>query len=174
MIATLKRLFVPNPTQEQIHRVYVALVEQSRKPYFYTQCQVEDTVDGRFDMIVLHLSLLLDRIEQEKPNGAEAFTQELMEVFFADMDRSLREMGASDTGIGKRIQKMAQAFFGRLKAYQDAGNEEALVEAIGRNVYREKPGNETPARLLAAYMMRNREHLHSAGDLMQGSISFLD
>lgn len=164
MIGALKRLFTPEPLREQAHALYVALVNQSRKPVFFSQWGVEDTLDGRFDVIVLHLSLVLERVE-----GDAAFTQQLMEVFFADMDRSLRELGASDTGIGKRIQKMAQAFFGRLKAYQDAKDEAALTAALQRNLYREKPQDH--AKDVAAYIMRNRAHLRAQS---ADAISFLD
>jgi cytochrome b pre-mRNA-processing protein 3 len=91
---------------------------------------VPDTLDGRFELIVLHLFLLQQRLRTEAPELARA----LSEVFFRDMDRSLREIGVSDTGVPRRIKAMAKAYHGRLQAYatQDA---DALRAALARNLY---------------------------------------
>ena len=61
--------------------------------------------------------------------------QQLLEQFFSDMDRSLREMGVGDMSIGKKVRAMAEAAFGRLAAYEHAGDSVALKEALRRNVY---------------------------------------
>ena len=143
MLSALKQYFAPS----------VQIVAQARQPVFYSQWQVDDTVDGRFDVIILHLFLVLSRLEND---GDPSFSQCLQEAFFADMDRSLREMGASDTGVGIRVKNMAQAFYGRMKAYREAmGDETALAEALKRNVYREKPIKAEIVASLAAYMGRN-------------------
>ncbi len=140
---------------------------QSRLPVFYRDWQVADTMDGRFDIIVLHLFLVLSALEEEKE-----FARALTETFFSDMDRSLREMGAGDTGVGIRDKNMAQAFYGRLKAYGDAAT---LEEALRRNVWREKPVKPESVASLADYMRRNREALQTQSPeaLMQGEIIFL-
>ena len=176
MLGALKQLFSSSDTQEKAFEVYGAVVSQARHPVFYQQWQVEDSLDGRFDCVVLHLCLVLERLEAgEQTAETRQFMQYLLEAFFADMDRSLREMGASDTGVGHRVKKMAQAFYGRKKAYGDAmGDETVLREALLRNVYREK---EVPAECvasLAAYMGRNFKMLQPQGidALMLGKIQF--
>jgi cytochrome b pre-mRNA-processing protein 3 len=137
MLAAFKKLFSSDPLQEQASLAYAQLVEQSRRPFFYRDCAVSDTLDGRFDVIVLHLFLVIHRLRREPSPQAGEFIRALQEIFFADMDRSLREMGASDTGIGKRIKAMAQAFYGRLHAYeQAAGGKESFKLALARNLYR--------------------------------------
>ena len=175
MLLALKQLFMPSDLRLRAHHAYIAVVEQSRLPVFYQQWQVEDGMDGRFDVIVLHLCLLLDRLEAE---GEIAETQHFMrfvsEAFFADMDRSLRELGVGDTGIGHRVKKMAQAFYGRRKAYQEAGDVAALAEAIRRNVFREKAVDAAVVDGLAGCMARNRAALagQTMQDLLQGRVVF--
>ena len=172
MLAALKQLFSPSLLKQQAYDAYVQIVKQARQPVFYSQWQVEDTVDGRFDVIVLHVFLLLSRLEKE---GDPSFNQYLCEAFFADMDRSLREMGASDTGVGIRVKKMAQAFYGRMKVYTESlGDETALAEALRRNVYREKSVPPEIAASMAAYMGRNIHALkqQSLDALQQGVIRF--
>ena len=173
MLSALKRLFLPDPAHYRAHEAYKQLVTQARQPVFYEAWQVEDTLDGRFDIILLHLYLLISRCEKEAQHPeAPLFIRALSEIFFADMDRSLREMGAGDTGVGKRIKNMVQAFYGRLKAYKDTPS---LAEALRRNVYRERPVTEEAIALLVDYVERNhaalcKQPLHL---LMQGNIQFL-
>jgi cytochrome b pre-mRNA-processing protein 3 len=150
----LSALFSPPPFQHEAHVAYAALVAKARDPFFYTQCAVPDTLDGRFDVIVLHLFLLLSRLKEESDPRAAAFSRALQEAFFTDMDRSIREMGSTDTGVGKRIKAMAQAFFGRLQAYEQAVAEDGALEgALGKNLYR---GNVPPSAVLQALVAEVR------------------
>src|SRR5437868_5606477 len=113
LASALKRLFSPDPAHYKAHAAYLQLVTQARQPMFYSEWKVEDTLDGRFDIILLHLYLLIFRCEKETGNpAAPLFVRALSEIFFADMDRSLREMGVGDTGISKHVKKMVQAFYG--------------------------------------------------------------
>lgn len=178
MLRALKRLFTPDPVKQQAHDAYLHIVTQARRPVFYADWKVDDTVDGRFDVILLHLFLVIARLEAETVTPRiQDFIRILSEVFFADMDRSLREMGSSDTGVGIRIKKMAQAFYGRLKAYSDSMDDDAaFAEALKRNAYREQPVADDAVSALAAYMQRNRIALRAqpAEALMQGSVVFTD
>src|ERR1700722_14709421 len=156
MLSALKQLFSPSAARQQAFDTYVQIVAQARNVVFYKDWQVEDTLDGRFDVIVLHLFLVISRCEEEvsRPD-VKSFIRYLSEAFFADMDRNLREMGASDTGVGIRVKKMAQAFYGRMKAYKETiGDETILAEALIRNAYREKPVSREAVASLAAYMGR--------------------
>ena len=119
------------------HRLYSAAVAQARNPAFYVECRVPDTLDGRFDMIVLHLFLLIRRLRREGEAGA-ALAQALFDTTFDDMDRSVREMGVGDLGVGRRVKAMARAFYGRAEAYERAlaaAGSEPLAAALARNLF---------------------------------------
>jgi cytochrome b pre-mRNA-processing protein 3 len=178
MIASaLKRLFTADSVRTHAHEAYVHIVNQARHPQFFAQWQVADTVDGRFDVVLLHLSLVIARIERETQDAqAKNFIRTLSEVFFSDMDRSLREMGAGDTGVGKRINKMAQAFYGRLKAYSDAlAAGTGFTEAAVRNIYREQPPSADITAQWEGYARRNNALLaqQTIADIMRGQIRFI-
>jgi cytochrome b pre-mRNA-processing protein 3 len=165
----LKRLFQRSPTPQR--RCYEAIVAAARHPVFYAEWGVADTLDGRFDMISLHAFLVLDRLK-----GIESeFCQELVDEFFRDMDRSLREMGVGDVSVGKKVRKMAEVFYGRAAAYDRAmASPEALLpEAISRNVFPEGNAGIGPERL-SAYMMAQRVHLASQSSeaIARGTVSF--
>ena len=165
----LKRLFRRSPTSER--SCYEAIVAAARHPVFYADWGVPDTLDGRFDMISLHAFLLLDRLKGVEPE----FRQRLVDELFADMDRSLREMGVGDLSVGKKVRKMAEVFYGRVAAYDQAlaAPAGALDAAIARNIFPEGNGGAGASRL-AAHVMEQRAHLaaQTAGAIAGGTVHF--
>lgn len=134
MLSQLVKIFMPSQERQQAQALYLRIVEKARDERFYTRFGVPDTLDGRFEMILLHLFLVLHRLK--KAPETKAFRQQLMEAFMEDMDRSVRELGVSDTGVGKRVKKMAAAMYGRIAAYDMAlDDKEALQAALQRNLY---------------------------------------
>jgi cytochrome b pre-mRNA-processing protein 3 len=141
----------PDPT---IAALYGAIVAQARDPRFYESYRVPDTVLGRFDLIVLHLALVLRRLRSgDAP--AYGLAQGVFDAFCRDMDHNLREMGISDQGVPRQMRRVAEAFYGRAQAYDAAlvqdGNE-ALVETLVRNVYAEAAETGIVAGRIAAYV----------------------
>ena len=177
MFSALKSIFSPPVFQVESYKAYASIIEQSRKPFPYKELAVPDTLDGRFDVIVLHMFMVIFRLRRENTQEAGEFNRALQEVFFSDMDRSLREMGSSDTGVGKRIKKMAQAFYGRIQAYEEAmQNPEHLKAALKRNLYRDADVAQNILVDLEAYILRNKQLLaaQKPQDILQGIISFSD
>ena len=130
--------------------LYDIIVAQSRKPEYYVHCGVPDTVDGRFDMIALHAFVVLRQLKDQHRDIAQA----LLEVIFDDMDRSLREMGAGDLGVSRRVKTMAKALYGRIAAYEEAldGDEAALGETLRRNLYGTVDPDPECVEAMAAYV----------------------
>jgi cytochrome b pre-mRNA-processing protein 3 len=152
----MRRLFDRSPEKLAAHAAYTALVGQARAPVFYAALDVPDTLDGRFEMIVLHVFLVLHRL-RERPE-ARRFGQALYDVLFADMDRALREMGTGDLSVGKQVKRMATALAGRIQAYQ-AGLAGAadLSQALRRNLYGtiDEPAGQNLAAM--AHYLRSQE-----------------
>lgn len=152
--------------------LYGEIVAQSRQPAFYAGLGVPDTTEGRFDMIVLHMILLLRRVRRAEEAGP--FAQDLFDTMFRQMDRNLREMGVGDLSVPKRVRKMAEAFYGRASVYDpalDAGDEEALALALRRNVFVGQDVGEG-ATPLARYALAVEAALSGAAteDLLAGNI----
>jgi cytochrome b pre-mRNA-processing protein 3 len=146
-------------SDETAAALYRLVVEQARSPVFYTDFFVPDTVEGRFELIVLHCGLLVARLGRDP--GTRETGRELAETFFADMDRTLREMGIGDVTVPKKMRRIADAFYGRLTAYEAAGSGPALVEAVARNVYDDAPPQGV-AEDLAAYLAATMAALAAA------------
>jgi cytochrome b pre-mRNA-processing protein 3 len=144
----LKNWFTPQAERITAAELYSRCVTQARHPFFYRELGVPDTVDGRFDVLVLHLFLLLRRLKP-MPTLAGPLT----DLFFADMDQNLRQMGVADPGVGKRIRKMLDAFYGRIAAYEIAyGDDVSLSAALTRNLYGAAPAPASAPAALLAYV----------------------
>jgi len=155
-------------------RLHALVVEQARQPAFYTALGVPDTLDGRFELIALHCFLVMRRLKGE-PAGI-ALARELVEAMFADLDASLRELGAGDLGVGRRIKKMGQGFYGRVAAYDAALTDPAALElALTRNLYGtvDQPSPATVGRV-AAYVIKCMRILEkqSISDISSGFLEF--
>ena len=140
--------------------LYDACVVQARSPEFYAGMGVPDTIDGRFELIALHVGLLIRRLNREGETG-KAVAQDVFDAMFRDFDSGLREMAIGDASIGKNIKAMASAFYGRVKAYDDALAEQdaaALGDALKRNVFATGEGDGSP-EALAAYIVAAQEAL---------------
>ena len=156
--------------------LYARAVAQARRPEFYLACRVPDTVDGRFDMVVLHVVLLVRRLAREGAEGA-ALAQHLFDTTLDDMDRSLREMGAGDLGVARRVKAMARAFYGRARAYGaalDSCDRAALETALARNLLGADGGAARPAGAIAGYVVAAEDRLAAADrkDVFGGAVAF--
>jgi cytochrome b pre-mRNA-processing protein 3 len=140
----LAALFPRKPRVPAVRALYAAIVEESRAADFYERWGVPDTLDGRFEVVCLHAFLVLRRLK-----GSDAdFAQTLFDLMFQDFDRNLREMGAGDLGVGRHVKAMAQAFYGRIRAYERGlDGAEDLGEALKRNLY--GTGTPSPGQLAA-------------------------
>lgn len=151
----LFRLFKGRRWADAADAVYSGIVRQARRAEFYTDLGVADTVDGRFDMIVLHAALVIRRLSAEKGSGP-AVAQKVFDVMFRDMDHSLREMGVGDLSVGKHVKGMAKAFYGRAAAYEQglAEGRPVLEQALRRNLYRKTEPSDAQVAAMAAYVER--------------------
>ncbi len=127
----------PAHQREQAERLYAAIVAQARQPVFYRERGVPDTVDGRFDMILLHSFMVMLRLrDDDTAGGGQSLLQTLYDIMFVDMDHAIREIGVGDLSVGRHIRRMMKAFNGRMAAYENAlDDQEAMKDVLRRNVY---------------------------------------
>jgi len=152
--------FKRDPWETRARPLYEGVVAQARQPGFYRDCGVPDSVDGRFELIALHIFLVLRRLKADTGDGG-GLGQALIDVMFQDMDQSLRELGAGDLGVGPRVKRMAQGPFGRIAAYEDGlcGPPANLEAALRRNLYGTVTAEPDQVRAMAGYLRATAEDL---------------
>ena len=174
----LRNLFHLDPARMAAGDLYRSLVAQSRSPEFYTNGGVADTLDGRFDLVALHVALVIARLQANEPR-LDALSQALFDEMVANFDVGLREVGVGDTGVGKRMKKLVSAFYGRAQAYQaglDEPDDELLTEVLERNLFRGQSAEDARASAgtMVNYVRRQYAHLMTQpeADLVGGRVAF--
>nr|WP_211113774.1 ubiquinol-cytochrome C chaperone family protein [Azospirillum picis] len=117
--------------------LFATVVSRAREPGFYSAFGVPDTLDGRFEMVALHLFLVMRRLKGQGA-GAAKLSQSLYEAMVDDFEKSLMEMGAGDSGVPRRVKTMARGMAGRIRAYDEALSEPGdgrLEVALDNNLY---------------------------------------
>ncbi len=139
----LSSLFQPRPAILVGRRLYASAAAQARMPAFYVAIGAPDTVEGRFELYSLHVALLLRRLKGQGPQAAET-AQGLFDAYVQALDDALREMGVGDLSVGKKMRKLGEAFYGRVKNYDEAlaalPDRQPLAAIIGRTVFMDKAG----------------------------------
>jgi len=162
----LSRLFgtAPDP-RETLRPLWHRVIELAREPSFYVDCNVADSVAGRFDLITAVLCVVMVRIEASEMRSESAL---LAELFVEDMDGQLREFGVNDVVVGKRVGKLMSVLGGRLGAYRSALVEkdtDRLAAAVSRNVtFSEGTDEAANARGVAEKLLALSERLAANSD----------
>ena len=157
-------------------RLYDTAVAQGRRPALYATMGAPDTVEGRFEILTLHVILLIERLKGDNPETAGP-RQALFDVYLSDLDGALREMSIGDLAVGKRMRKLGEAFYGRARAYGDAfaalPDLAKLKDVVARTIL-DGVDCVDPAPL-AAYAVRGRDSLAAAetNALLAGEVRWL-
>ncbi|WP_309646108.1 ubiquinol-cytochrome C chaperone family protein [Phenylobacterium sp.] len=156
----LDRFFRPRAAQNAGRKLYAGVVAQARTPALYTDLGAPDTVEGRFELYTAHVFLLLDRLRGQGPRAGET-SQVLFDAYLSALDDALREMGVGDVSVGKKMRKLGEAFYGRVKSYETAFQtlpDRTQLEALAaRTVYAQ--GEPANAPRFADYVLAQRETL---------------
>ncbi len=141
--------------------LYGDVVGAARAPAFYADLGVPDTIEGRYEMIVLHVVLLLRRLRQSGA-GQKRLSQALVDFMAADLDRSIRELGVGDMSVGKFMKRLGEGLYGRAAAYNKALDDRdipALEAAALRNIYDGYEPEERILATIACYIQAQHDHL---------------
>ncbi len=176
-VFSLRSIFKTSAETERAHSLYAETILAARRPLFFNAGGVPDTAEGRFEMIALIAFLVLQRLKMIE--GTNELSQKYFDIMFDDIDSNLRELGVGDISVGKKVKKLAESFYGRIKAYEgslEADDNELLTAALMRNVYRNTDVAHETAAKLSVYVRDEVSHLNELEDqvFLDGKISFID
>ncbi len=154
--------------------LYDAAVAQARSPALYASMGAPDTVEGRFELLTLHVILLSDRLG-DLGEAAAATRQDMFDTYIRNLDGALREMGVGDLAVGKRMKTLGKVFYGRAagfdRAFKALPDRTELEGLIGRTILE---GGEGDRGALADYILAARDALArtDGADLMAGRVTW--
>lgn len=174
---SLRSIFKNSAETELAHTLYAETILAARRPLFFNAGGVPDTAEGRFEMIALIAFLVLQRLK--KIEGTNELSQKYFDVMFNDLDSNLRELGVGDLSVGKKIKKLAESFYGRIKAYEsglEADDNVTLTASLMRNVYRHTDVSPEIGAKLSVYVHDEATNLNDQSDqaFLDGKINFTD
>ena len=171
-----KALFGRKSAKNDPHVLYGMVVARAREAELYSRFGVPDTIDGRFEMMAMHVYLVLRYLKRDGNRYAD-FSQTLFDTFIDDISAGLREAGVGDQTVPKRLQKMSRVFYGRVKAWDEGFDSnvpfERLNQTLGKNLY---PDGNAPENMnqLTTYFISEHDQLMAmdATDVVAGKKVF--
>lgn len=163
-----------DPNAEIVDRLYLTVAEAARRPAFYADLGVPDTVEGRFELLTLHAFLVLRRLNALPP-PARDLAQDLVDATFRQFDTALRELGVGDISVPKRMKTMAGAFLGRGRAYEEAFvDDDALAGALARNLFFGADPKAQAVEAMVGYVRASAAALDAVGfdDIVAARLPF--
>ena len=144
-----------------IENIYTNIVKTSRNKSFFLDYKVDDTVEGRFDIILLHSFIIFNYFISTGKSKSK-IPQLLFDHMFSDFDSNLREMGFGDIAVNKRMKKFISAFYGRILSYSNSYAEYkennsilSLSYAIKKNIYKNKKTTDEKINIISDYVVSN-------------------
>ena len=159
-----------------ISDIYQKIVKFSRNKIFYTKYKVPDTIDGRFDMLVLITIIVVFRLSKIKNEGVD-LSQKIFDSIFKDLDFSLRELGAGDVSVANNMKKLISAYMGRQKIYVNAfenNDQNSLALAFKNNIFRNNDQKKSLIILLSKTIFKINKKLELIEDdkILNGDFEF--
>lgn len=171
----LDRWLKPRPAKAAGAKLYASAVAQARSPAFYRDFGVRDSMEGRFELFSLHVIFLIERLKGQGDAAAET-SQAVFDSYVKGLDDAFREIGVADTAVGKKMKKLAGAFYGRLKTYDEAvaslPDEAATRDFLARTAFEERAEGDVAA--LTTYLIKTRGSLtdQPLDALLQGDVTW--
>jgi cytochrome b pre-mRNA-processing protein 3 len=166
-----------NQSRRAAGQLYAKAVDAARAPVFYRDLGVPDTIEGRYEMIVLHVVLLLRRLRADRPRQAR-LAQAVVDYMAADFDRSMRELGIGDLSVGRFMKRLGEGLYGRAAAYDkalDDSDEPALRVVLTRNIFDGEGPDDRILAIIAGYVLVQLNHLDEQpiADIASGVVDFM-
>lgn len=165
----LQRLFQPRAARQSGAKLYEAVTRQARKPEFYVELGVPDSVEGRFELYSLHVVLLLHRLKGQGAQASEV-SQALFDAYIRSLDDALRDLGVGDLSVGKKMRKLGEAFYGRVKSYESTltDGDVILRDLVARTLYADNAEGAVDA--MVAYIHASESSLgnQALSDIIEG------
>ena len=171
----LEGLFAPRPAKLAGRKLFAAVSAQARSPVLYSQGEAPDTPEGRFEIYALHVLLVLHRLKGEGPRATET-AQALFDTFLKNLDEGLREMGVGDLSVGRKMRKLGEAIYGRVKGYdaalQELPDEAALRRLIGRTLFADEAAVQSGPIARYAAASSDRLRAQPLDQVLDGELSW--
>ena len=189
LLDKLKSAFKPRPVKLIGDKLYVACVAQSRLPVFYLDYGVDDAIGARFELLTFHVGLVVTRLKSvpagdSRHEQAQETAQALFNAFLLALDSTLREQGVGDLSVPKKMKKLGQVIYTRLKRWDDLWRDNAGLTLCadyaactimaGSDYADDESDGETTDRTISATVLERAQAFAIYAEAAQDSFSVDD
>jgi cytochrome b pre-mRNA-processing protein 3 len=152
--------------------LFEAAVAEARRPHWFVEGDLPDTVEGRFAVLATVAALMIVRLERGAAAG-EAASVALTERFVEALDSEIREMGVSDPALGKQVRRLVGALAGRVERWRSVVESgQGWTAEVERSLYGDEALARQPVRHSEAALQQLWQRLAGStlGALVSGRI----
>jgi cytochrome b pre-mRNA-processing protein 3 len=150
--------------------LFDAATAEARRPAWYAEAGVPDTLDGRFSVLATVTSLLLVRLEREGDEG-NRLSVVLTERFIQVMESEHRELGLGDPTLGKTVRKLVGMLARRTEIWRSArAGKGDWADATRQSLFRDDEEGSEPAERLTRELAKRIDAM-SLQQLEKGHIA---
>lgn len=175
LFSPLKALFKPRYEAKIAQTLYGKISENSRVVDFYTDFFVEDTQSARFEMLNLHMALVILCLRSKSDDlQAKDTAQALIDVYMSALDNVLREDGVGDLSVAKKMKNLAGIVYQRFSAIEqilaplqkDHIIERATLNALGQLFERTIYAKDAIFDATKSDLLGSEKHINEASKLL--------
>jgi cytochrome b pre-mRNA-processing protein 3 len=157
--------------------IYDRIIAQSRNPVFYTQMGVPDDLVGRYNMIVIHLTILFASTKHLDESEAARLRQSLFEKFMHEMESMVRDIGLDGEHLQHEVKNIAGVSSKQIMIYEYAvanGGKTGLAAEIAKDFQKTQEHPTVGADALADYVLNSIAKVQAlpAASILSGQIEF--
>lgn len=160
------------------HKLFFVIAEQSRASHLYEEqaCGCADSIEGRADMVILHLAMVFHLFDKIALNDnadivrIKKMQQAMMEVAMSYFDIGLRDANIGDAKIGRHVKKLAKRSYGHFEVYKKhfeninsykEDEQDSIKQAININLLGDGTHQNINPDNLNSYIMSKLEYLYN-------------
>jgi cytochrome b pre-mRNA-processing protein 3 len=151
--------------------LFATAAEEARRPHWYREGAVPDTLDGRFAMLATIVALILVRLERDGDEG-NAVSVALTERFIEVMEAEHRELGLGDPALGRTVRKLVGSLARRTGLWREVVDgrrdwDDAAAESVYKGETAAESANHIAVALQSLWSELERQDL---GQLAEGRL----
>ncbi len=166
----------------KVSEIYQNIIKISRSKFFYTDINLNDTFETRFDLIIFHAFIIFYFYKSNNTNNSN-ISQELFDFMFGDFENNLREMGFGDIAVNKKMKVFIKAFYGRIAQYNkgvikytNEKDKSLLEQSILNNIFKGTVDDARKIDKFVNYMINNIKLFENNSESMnlEKNFTFID
>ncbi len=148
--------------RQNAKNLYMLATSHAGNTEFYSSYQVSDSIEGRYEMLCIHIFLLLERLRHE--DKEKQLSELITELLVKDLELNYFESEIKNLDRADKINQRIGGFYNRSADYQSAlrqSRRDLLEQSVTKHVFNDLNNYDERAKYLANYIFAAHNYLNS-------------